>query len=98
MAAPPLRPASLAASDPSSKDPLDAWPPLDAISFCSVSDVLKGYEGEKTTNLLVGIHACKSAFAGLSTLLSSSLDVLLGAVGKVAGVVAGRHVDGYVGV
>ena len=52
---PPFRPASFAFSLPGSKDPLDACPPLDAISFCELL-ARRRVPRESLTHLLISIH------------------------------------------
>lgn len=95
---PPLRPASLAFSLPGSKDPLEAWPPCDAISLCSCISVTRRRKviQFKTilTYLLVRVHSGKAALAGLASFRSDLGDFFLGTVGEVTGVRVISHDEG----
>jgi hypothetical protein len=90
-----LRPASRARSSPGWKLPLEAWPPLEAMSLCE--DVSGGRQRAKTvvkTYLLPGVHAGETTLvAGLASLASNALDLLLRAVGKVSGVLVSGHFE-----
>ena len=87
---PPLAPASLAFSLPGSKEPPEALPPMDAISFCKQINQCHGTGGIRSKGeayLLVGIHGRKATImASLTAFLSNAGNFFLGTVGKVAGV------------
>lgn len=81
---PPFRPASRARSLPGSKEPLEAWPPMDAISRWHELALRVKYSVDVSTHLLVCVHAGEATVvAGLATFRSDLLNLFLRPMNRV---------------
>jgi hypothetical protein len=65
---------------------------MDAISFYRWSEDVRYLPERSNTYLLVRVHRRETTSAALASLLGCCLNVLLGAVGEVAGIIVAGHI------